>query len=214
MELTVIIKTPELRYAVMNKTAVAARSLQAAGKLSHEAASAVRLTEDSENHYEMARAIATALLEAKAALLEYIVETASTADNMIPAAVEAAEEIIPAFDPTREYNVGDKVKYDGEYLIFVRHHSPGPLEQDSTAAYTLQDQVVFVLNLPSNYNGAAADALPMGIHDYAVNKSLYVWYKETLPEIAENYSTAAQAAMADIVAALYKRQRPARPTQS
>lgn len=91
--LKVTIKTPELRFAVMNKTHVTARSMQAAGTLNYEAAAAMQVSEDNENSYELVRAITDALAEVKVELGEYLNEENTTADNLIPKTVEAEAEL-------------------------------------------------------------------------------------------------------------------------
>ena len=58
--LAVTIQTKELKFAIMNKTHVTARSLQAAGKLNYEAAAHMQASEDLENSYELIRAICNA----------------------------------------------------------------------------------------------------------------------------------------------------------
>ena len=66
--------------------------------------------------------------------------------------------------------------------------------------------------LPSNYNSAAADALGGGIHEFVVGRSIYEWYRQTCPEIAEACKVDAEAALDRAKKALYKRSRPERPT--
>ena len=66
--------------------------------------------------------------------------------------------------------------------------------------------------LPSNYNSAAADALGGGIHEFVVGRSIYEWYRQTCPEIAEACKADAEAALDRAKKALYKRSRPERPT--
>lgn len=178
-ELKVTIKTPELRFAVMNKTHVTARSMQAAGTLNYEAAAAMQVSEDSENSYELVRAITDTLAEVKVELGEYLNEETTTADNLIPAAVEAeAGSTDPSTTP------------------------PTPL-----------DQVVFDFELPSNFNSAAADALGAGIHEFVVGRTIYAWYRQTVPALAEACKVDAEAALDRVKKALYKRKRPERPYQ-
>ena len=73
--LAVTIQTKELKFAIMNKTHVTARSLQAAGKLNYEAAAHMQASEDLENSYELIRAISNAIAETKVELGEYLNET-------------------------------------------------------------------------------------------------------------------------------------------
>lgn len=162
--LTVTIQTKELKFAIMNKTHVTARSLQAAGKLGYEAAAHMQASEDLENSYELIRAICNAIAETKVELGEYLNETTTATDNLIDSAVENGQAVV---------------------LSFL---------------------------LPSNYNSAAADALGGGIHEFVVGRSIYEWYRQTCPEIAEACKVDAEAALDRAKKALYKRSRPERPT--
>ena len=85
---TVTIQTKELKFAIMNKTHVTARSLQAAGKLNYEAAAHMQASEDLENSYELIRAISNAIAETKVELGEYLNETTTATDNLIDSDVE------------------------------------------------------------------------------------------------------------------------------
>lgn len=163
-DLKVKIQTKELKFAIMNKTHVTARSLQASGKLNYEAAAHMQASEDTENSYELIRAISNAIAETKVELGEYLNETIAETDNLIDKAVE-----------------------DGELIT-----------------------IDFLL--PSNYNSAAADALGGGIHEFIVGRSIYEWYRQTCPEIAEACRADADAALDRAKKALYKRSRPDRPT--
>lgn len=165
-ELKVKIQTRELKFAIMNKSHVTARSLQASGKLNYEAAAHMQASEDNENSYELIRAISNAIAETKVELGEYLNEETSETSNLIDAKVEN----------------GDLVTLD-----FL---------------------------LPSNYNSAASDALGGGIHEFIVGRSIYEWYRQTCPEIAEACKVDAEAALDRAKKALYKRSRPDRPTYS
>lgn len=165
-DLKVKIETKELKFAIMNKTHVTARSMQAAGKLGYEAAAHMQASDDLENSYELIRAIGNAINETKVELGEYLNETATATSNLINSKVENGEEIT---------------------LDFL---------------------------LPSNYNSAAADALGSGIHEYIVGRSIYEWYRQTVPEIAEACNADAVAALERAKKALYKRSRPERPNYS
>lgn len=164
--LTVTIQTKELKFAIMNKTHVTARSLQAAGKLGYEAAAHMQASEDLENSYELIRAICNAIAETKVELGEYLNETTTATDNLIDSDVENGNAVV---------------------LDFL---------------------------LPSNFNSAAADALGGGIHEFVVGRSIYEWYRQTCPEIAEACKVDAEAALDRVKKALYKRSRPERPTYS
>lgn len=162
--LKVNIQTRELKFAIMNKTHVTARSLLAAGKLTYEASAHMQASEDLENSYELIRAISNAIAETKVELGEYLNEEVNETSNLIDRKVEDGELVI---------------------LMFL---------------------------LPSNYNSAAADALGGGIHEFIVGRSIYEWYRQTCPEIANACKADAEAALERAKKALYKRSRPERPT--
>ena len=162
--LAVTIQTKELKFAIMNKTHVTARSLQASGKLNYEAAAHMQASEDLENSYEIIRAISNAIAETKVELAEYLNETTTATDNLIDSDVENGNAIT---------------------INFL---------------------------LPSNYNSAAADALGRGIHEFVVGRSIYEWYRQTCPKIAEACKVDAEAELDRSKKALYKRSRPERPT--
>lgn len=161
--LEVKLQTKELKFAIMNKTHVTARSLEAQGKMNYEGAAHMQASEDLENSYELIRAISNAIAETKVELGEYLDETVTVTDNLIDKDVEE----------------GNMVKL--EFL------------------------------LPSNFNSAAADALGGGIHEFIVGRSIYEWYRQTCPEIAEACKADAEAALTRAKRALYKRSRPDRP---
>lgn len=161
--LKVELQTKELKFAIMNKTHVTARSLEAQGKMNYEAAAHMQASEDLENSYELVRAISNAFAETKVELGEYLDESTTMTTNLIDSRIEN----------------GEMVELDFE--------------------------------LPSNYNSAAADALGGGIHEYIVGRSIYEWYRQTCPEIAESCRVDAEAALARTKKALYKRSRPERP---
>lgn len=162
--LVVTIQTKELKFAIMNKTHVTARSLQASGKLNYEAAAHMQASEDLENSYELIRAISNAIAETKVELGEYLNESVTETSNLINSHVESGEAVT---------------------LNFL---------------------------LPSNYNSAAADALGGGIHEFVVGRSIYEWYRQTCPEIAEACRVDAEASLDRAKKALYKRRRPERPS--
>lgn len=162
--LTVKIQTKELKFAIMNKTHVTARSLQAAGKLNYEAAAHMQASEDEENSYELIRAINNAIAETKVELGEYLSEETTETSNLVNSSVENGDEV------------------DLEF------------------------------SLPSNYNSAAADALGGGIHEFIVGRSIYEWYRQTCPEIADACKVDAETALERAKKALYKRSRPNRPS--
>lgn len=161
--LSVKIETKELKFAIMNKTHVTARSLQASGKINFEAQAHMQASDDEENSYELMRAISNAIAETKVQLGEYLDEETTETSNKLNAKVENGEQIVLEFQ------------------------------------------------LPSNYNSAAADALGSGIHDFIVGRSIYEWYRQTCPEIADACRADAEASLELARKSLYKRSRPSRP---
>ena len=103
-DLRVKIQTKELKFAIMNKTHVTARSLLAAGKLTYEAAAHMQASEDVENSYELIRAISSAIAETKVELGEYLNERTSETDNLISSAVENGEPVTLNFLLPSNYN--------------------------------------------------------------------------------------------------------------
>lgn len=98
--LTVTLKSDEMRFAIMNKTHVTARSLEANGKLGYEAAAALQANEDDENMYELARAITTAIADAKIELNEFLDKETpiEESDNLIDNLVEQTDgEVVISF---------------------------------------------------------------------------------------------------------------------
>ena len=116
--LDVTIQTKELKFAIMNKTHVTARSLQAAGKLNYEAAAHMQASEDLENSYELIRAISNAIAETKVELGEYLNETTTATDNLIDSKVENGEAVILNFLLPSNYNsaAADALCCGSQYL--------------------------------------------------------------------------------------------------
>lgn len=102
--LTVTIQTKELKYAIMNKTHVTARSMQAAGKLNYEAASHLQASEDLENSYELIRAICNAIGETKVELGEYLEEETSITNNLLDSDVEEGRAVTFEFELPSNFN--------------------------------------------------------------------------------------------------------------
>ncbi len=66
--------------------------------------------------------------------------------------------------------------------------------------------------LPSNFNNSACDSLGGMLHEYIVDRTLSEWFVITDKEDAQNYATLATDALDQAKQALYKRERPTRPT--
>ena len=208
----VTIKTPELRYAVMNKTHVTARSLEAAGKLNYEASAHMQASEDPENSYELVRAITSAIAETKVELGEYLNEEHSTADNLIPDAVEA--EAYETFDTTKAYSQNDEVYYSGDEKDYKFNQAKTAGAWDSTKVSEItnpRDQIQLGFYLPSNFNSASSEALGAGVHDFIVGRTIYAWYRQTVPEIAAACKADADEMLVRVKKVLYQRKRPSRP---
>ena len=169
---------PELRYAVRNKTHVTARILEAGGKMNYETAALMQASEDPENAYELSRAITSAIAETKVELGEYLDETLVTADNLVAEAVDTYEE----FDQEKDYGIDDKVCHDGESYKFIAAHAAGTAWNDEEVVKI--SDIILPFILPCRFNGASSDALGTGIHDFIVARTIYAWYRLTVPEIA------------------------------
>ena len=102
--LPVTIQTKEVKFAIMNKTHVTARSLQAAGTINYEAAAHMQASEDAENSYELIRAINDAIAEVKVELGEYLDENTTATDNLIKAAVEDGDAVVLNFKLPTNFN--------------------------------------------------------------------------------------------------------------
>ena len=102
--LKVKIQTKELKYGIMNKTHVTARSLQASGKLNFEAAAHIQASDDLENSYELIRAISNAIAETKVELGEYLNEEVTETSNLISEDVEKGKMITLNFLLPSNYN--------------------------------------------------------------------------------------------------------------
>lgn len=74
------------------------------------------------------------------------------------------------------------------------------------------EEVNLNIEVPSNYNLAAADNLAAAIHQYIVNRSISDWFTITNKKDAEDYAKLAQEALGTVKRALYKRKRPERPS--
>jgi hypothetical protein len=119
----VTLESRELTFEIMNKTHVTARSLESAGKLSKESAANIQANGDSENAYEMWRALTTAIGEAKVELSEYLYDAngVSTADNKISSAVENGQAVTLTFKlPTNADTVAADALGSGinDFVIF------------------------------------------------------------------------------------------------
>ncbi len=102
--LPVTIQTSEVKFAIMNKTHVTARSLQASGDINYETAAHMQASEDDENSYELLRAINDAIAEVKVELGEYLDENTTATDNLIKSAVEEGDAVVLRFKLPSNFN--------------------------------------------------------------------------------------------------------------
>lgn len=75
-------------------------------------------------------------------------------------------------------------------------------------------QLKLAFSLPSNFNNSACDSLGGMLHEYIVDRSLSEWFVITDKEDAADYAKLADIALDRAKQALYKRERPERPTYS
>lgn len=73
-------------------------------------------------------------------------------------------------------------------------------------------KLILTFLLPSNFNNSACDSLGGMLHEYIVDRTLSEWFVITNPNDAQNYENLAAAALDRAKQALYKRERPTRPT--
>jgi len=92
-------------------------------------------------------------------------------------------------------------------------------EGDATLAYYIdedgkpvcsENEGIYLLSLPSNFDVTMVDALPSMIHSFVVNMVLYDWFLLTCPAIAAPYKQNADNDLATIKVALSRRVRPSR----
>lgn len=162
--LTVTQQVKELMFDIMNKSYLTGRAREATGEKGYEAASNMQASEDEENSYQLRRSLANAFSSLKSLLGEYLDESKTTSDNLIPTAIDS----------------------DG--------------------------QLTLAFKLPSNYNNASADSLGNGIHAYLVDMAIAEWFTINNKADAQDYIQHSTLSLEIIKRALYKRNRPSRPT--
>lgn len=96
----------------------------------------------------------------------------------------------------------------GEYL----HEDGSTTNNRVNKAVEDGEKLVLVFLLPSNFNNSACDSLGGMLHEYIVDRTLSEWFVITSPEDAKNYADLAIDALDRAKQALYKRERPTRPT--
>lgn len=73
-------------------------------------------------------------------------------------------------------------------------------------------QLTLSFLLPSNFNNSACDSLGGMLHEYIVDRTLSEWFVITNKDDAQDYANLASVALDRAKQALYKRERPTRPT--
>lgn len=73
-------------------------------------------------------------------------------------------------------------------------------------------QLQLEFKLPSNFNNSACDSLGGMLHEYIVDRTLSEWFTITNKNDAQDYTALATEALTRAKQALYKRERPTRPT--
>lgn len=73
------------------------------------------------------------------------------------------------------------------------------------------DNIVFTLSMPSNYNGAVTKAIGEAAHQFIVATAIADWFSITAKGETADYTVVAEKSMEIIEQALCKRVRPVRP---
>lgn len=96
----------------------------------------------------------------------------------------------------------------GEYL-----HEDGSTSNNRISKEVEEgNKLTLTFLLPSNFNNSACDSLGGMLHEYIVDRTLSEWFVITNPADAQNYANLAIDALDRAKQALYKRERPTRPT--
>jgi hypothetical protein len=96
----------------------------------------------------------------------------------------------------------------GEYL-----HEDGTTSNNRiNKAVEADEPLTLSFLLPSNFNNSACDSLGGMLHEYIVDRTLSEWFVITDKADAQDYANLATEALDKAKQALYKRERPTRPT--
>lgn len=137
-------------------------------------------------------------------------KNAGGADYRSTAYMQASEDDEHAYQILRSIsNAFSHLKVElGEYL-----HEDGSTTNNRINKQ-VEDGAKLTLSflLPSNFNNSACDSLGGMLHEYIVDRTLSEWFVITNPTDAQNYSNLAADALDRAKQALYKRERPTRPT--
>lgn len=96
----------------------------------------------------------------------------------------------------------------GEYL----HEDGSTSNNRIKKAVEDGDPLTLTFLLPSNFNNSACDSLGGMLHEYIVDRTLSEWFVITDKQDAQDYANLAADALDRAKQALYKRERPTRPT--
>lgn len=94
---TVTQQVAELIYDIQNKSYLTGQAREADGNTNYEAASNMQASNDDENSYQIRRSVAAAFSSLKSLLGQYLVETATTSDNLISSTIEDDGELKLSF---------------------------------------------------------------------------------------------------------------------
>ncbi|WP_290457375.1 hypothetical protein [uncultured Muribaculum sp.] len=131
-------------------------------------------------------------------------------DYRATAYMQASEDDEHAYQLLRSIsNAFSPLKVElGEYL-----HEDGSTSNNRINK-TVEDGGKLTLSflLPSNFNNSACDSLGGMLHEYIVDRTLSEWFVITDKQDAQDYANLATDALNQAKQALYKRERPTRPT--
>lgn len=131
-------------------------------------------------------------------------------DYRATAYMQASEDDEHAYQLLRSIsNAFSHLKVElGEYL-----HEDGSTSNNRINK-TVEDGGKLTLSflLPSNFNNSACDSLGDMLHEYIVDRTLSEWFVITDKQDAQDYANLATDALNQAKQALYKRERPTRPT--
>lgn len=124
--------------------------------------------------------------------------------------MQASEDVESSYQLLRSINNAfAEVKVElGEYLTEDGSSTTNLIKKDIDD----RKKVTLTFMLPSNFNNSACDSLGAGIHEYIVDKAVFDWFEITNKADAKDYHDLAEAALETAKRALYKRERPVRPT--
>ena len=131
-------------------------------------------------------------------------------DYRATAYMQASEDDEHAYQLLRSIsNAFSHLKVElGEYL-----HEDGSTSNNRINK-TVEDggKLTLTFLLPSNFNNSACDSLGGMLHEYIVDRTLSEWFVITDKQDAQDYANLATDALNQAKQALYKRERPTRPT--